>query len=170
MSGKITQNCLHTFQASPQNKAMWTPWSACNATCGSGVKNRTCHGSGCEMEGDVEEIECNTQPCADTERDGLPRWIKGLAAGASFIISVTCLTCLTCRCVKRRKGKKDKRQSDRNGRTEEPVYVLNVIGESNQAYGQTNSSNLDIPYLKKGDDNTYSNIYYDSFKNSNVKK
>ncbi len=92
-----------------------------------------------------------------------------------LIIIIVCLVLFICICIRRNK-ENNNRHSDQSGRPEEPVYVLNVIGESNQAYGKTNEAKAECPSysemadLQKLGPTTYANVYYDFVKKSNVEK
>ena len=106
------------------------------------MRNRTCTGNGCSV--DDETQECNTVPCTfnkDEDSGGLAMWVIGLIAGMAGLILIICLIVCICICLllmKKMQTKVDK--VEKAGKAEEPVYMLNVVGESNPAYG-TDQSN-----------------------------
>ncbi len=109
-------------------------WSECNVTCSGGIRNRTCVGNGCSVDGETQE--CNIEPCKN--EDGLAMWVIGLVAGMGVVILiicfVICIICIILPLIKKKQIKDDK--AERSERPEEPIYVLNVVGESNPAYGK----------------------------------
>ena len=113
---------------------MWTTWSECNVTCNGGMRNRTCVGNDCSVGELIEE--CNMDPCQDGEGSGLATWLIGLIVviGLGAVILVVCL--VVCVCIPRiRKKQVNDGKAGKPEKPEEPVYVLNVVGESNPAYG-----------------------------------
>ena len=90
------------------------------------------------MEGETEEIECNTQPC--DEDNGLPIWVVGILVGVGSLTLVTCFALCICKCAISRNKNKKKERVNQGERPEQPVYVLNVLGESNMAYKKRESA------------------------------
>eukprot|EP00940_MAST-03C_sp_MAST-3C-sp2_P000315 g315.t1 len=67
-----------TSDADEQREDVWSAWSACSASCGEGIRTRTCLDGPCEQR--VESKACNVRACPvsvevdeGSERDHTPR-------------------------------------------------------------------------------------------------